>query len=104
MSVDCVIDDVGFSANEPFKKGFFGIVQHLVPFFEPFKFCGFFSPEPFEVITGKLGSFFPIFQIGLGDYFIGRIIDFTFHLPFQFLDSHKCSSYGISNTIPINQC
>jgi len=50
VAVQGVVDKVALAALEPFEKRRIGVVQDLVPFFEPVQVGGLFLPE--ETVVG----------------------------------------------------
>ncbi len=79
MSVDAVMNDIYLRPREPLVKRLIRIVQHLVPFLEPFQFFCLGGPEALWIFQGTLRRGFPVLEDCLCDHFVGWIVDLAFH-------------------------
>ncbi len=80
MTVNRVMNDIGFPSHEPLEERLVGIIQHLVPFLEPFQFFGFLRPKRLWILSEHLQPWHPNLS-GLPAQLLHRM-DNKLHLPF----------------------
>jgi hypothetical protein len=77
MTIQGIVNDVGFPAHEPFEEWFLGVIDNFGPRFEPLQLLCPIRPEARGIVEGAPVKCPVFLDVGLRGYMVRRFLDFN---------------------------